>query len=673
MKNNNIKKTNNLLSKSITLILVLIYFSPQLQAQEKVKMTFDNKEAFVFDSSRITFKNNNSNIFIGEGTGLVNKPDQSAVIAGENNTFAGFWSGIKNSTGHGNTFLGSFSGIDNTIGYNNTAVGSNALEQDTSGYNNSAFGSSSLLFLKNGGFNIGIGHSSGKKLTSGSMNLLLGHKAGSGDSPLSYSNNVCIGAFAGYNNSKDNRLYISNSISPKTNPLIYGDFANDTVKVFGTFGIKDEYTFPSVDGTNGQTLTSNGTGALSWTTMSSVDSLNDLGDVIVDYSTSLNMIAGKGGRNMLSTAESNTGFGYISLRDMTSGDRNSAFGSRTLYLNTTGEENNAFGSHALAENTMGDNNIAIGNQSLFHNLTGSENVGIGNSSNFHNTLGNKNTTLGYEAGYGMIGNSISGSVMIGYKAGYSETTSDKLYIENSDSTTPLIYGDFDDDYVNINGKHGIGIGNDLPTHQFVVKSGDVETMRLIGSLGSYGHGAKINFGDADVVHISEPLDDQLYLKANDIELQADYIGFGRRGTTNRIEVDGDASKTTAGSWIANSDRRIKTEVSSIKNSFETITKLRPVTFKYTEEWKKNHPSIKDQYYYNFIAQEYGEVFPESVQGSGEYIDGDEKEIIQIDTYNAQIVTIQAVKDLIEENNELKSRLEKLESQLGNIMASMAEK
>jgi hypothetical protein len=53
------------------------------------------------------------------------------------------------------------------------------------------------------------------------------------------------------------------------------------------------------------------------------------------------------------------------------------------------------------------------------------------------------------AGY----NNLTGSrnVFLGYKAGYNETGSDKLYIENSDIATPLIYGDFATNYLRING------------------------------------------------------------------------------------------------------------------------------------------------------------------------------------------------------------------------------
>ena len=60
-----------------------------------------------------------------------------------------------------------------------------------------------------------------------------------------------------------------------------------------------------------------------------------------------------------------------------------------------------------------------------------------------------NTALGRNAGhYNVTG---SGNVFIGYKAGRSETGSNKLYIDNSDTTSPLIKGDFANNTVTING------------------------------------------------------------------------------------------------------------------------------------------------------------------------------------------------------------------------------
>ncbi len=139
------------------------------------------------------------------------------------------------------------------------------------------------------------------------------------------------------------------------------------------------------------------------------------------------------------------------------------------------------------------------------------------------------------------------------------------------------------------------------------------------------------------------------------------VGVGRTPTTNPLEVEGDASKTVAGSWLANSDARIKTDVRTIEGALETLAKLRPVAFRYTAEHRAKHPSIEDRDYNNFIAQEYREVFPAAVKEDGEGL-------LQVDTYDVQPYLVRAVQelaaavaDLRAENADLKRRLEALES------------
>ncbi len=179
----------------------------------------------------------------------------------------------------------------------------------------------------------------------------------------------------------------------------------------------------------------------------------------------------------------------------------------------------------------------------------------------------------------------------------------------------------------------------------------------INALSSAGSGAKMNifYRDGSVGDNILTIDGNLGI-----------VGIQRTPTTNDLEVNGSASKTAAGDWLANSDRRIKTDIQNISNSLETIMQLRPVIFKYTEEWKARNPSIEDIYYYNFIAQEYADVFPSSVKGSGEYLEGDVSEILQVDTYNAQILNIAATQELIKENKQLKQSLETLQSTVAQL-------
>ncbi len=149
---------------------------------------------------------------------------------------------------------------------------------------------------------------------------------------------------------------------------------------------------------------------------------------------------------------------------------------------------------------------------------------------------------------------------------------------------------------------------------------------------------------------------------NDLYLSGK-VGIGRTPATNKLEVEGDASKSAAGDWLANSDIRIKTNIQDIQNALEVINKLHPVKFHYSEEYRTQHSSIKDNYYYNFIAQEFQEVFPDSVKDDGEGF-------LQIDTHNIKPYLVAAmqelskqVKELRAENEALKKGIEALEARL----------
>lgn len=89
---------------------------------------------------------------------------------------------------------------------------------------------------------------------------------------------------------------------------------------------------------------------------------------------------------------------------------------------------------------------------LTYNTTGIYNVGIGMEAGFANNGGSKNTYLGYKSGYSAY--TSSGNVFIGFMSGYDETGSNLLYIENTTSTSPLIWGNFSLNKVVINGNGG---------------------------------------------------------------------------------------------------------------------------------------------------------------------------------------------------------------------------
>lgn len=145
----------------------------------------------------------------------------------------------------------------------------------------------------------------------------------------------------------------------------------------------------------------------------------------------------------------NTAIGDYTLHSNIIGWSNIAIGVSSLYLNESGYENIAIGEVALEKNISGLYNLAMGHSTLRLN-NGNGNVALGHHAILNNTIGQWNTVVGINA----LGNNIEGSynVAIGAFAGFNETGSNKLYIENSDSNEPLIYGEFDNDYLKVNGK-----------------------------------------------------------------------------------------------------------------------------------------------------------------------------------------------------------------------------
>ncbi len=159
---------------------------------------------------------------------------------------------------------------------------------------------------------------------------------------------------------------------------------------------------------------------------------------------------------------------------------------------------------------------------------------------------------------------------------------------------------------------------------------------------------------------------RLYLNGDRITVGVDGLtGIGRVSTANRLEVEGGASKTVAGSWLANSDARIKTDVVTIGDALTTLDKVRLVSFRYTDDYRSAHPDIKGHRYLNVIAQEFREVFPDHVRGSGEKLPNGE-EILQVDTYPITIYTAAAVQELHRTLAEKNTQIAGLEARVARL-------
>ncbi len=225
--------------------------------------------------------------------------------------------------------------------------------------------------------------------------------------------------------------------------------------------------------------------------------------------------------NALSSGAYNSAIGAGSMKFTTTGTYNAAFGTNSLYNNISGDHNTAIGDRALNGVTTGIRNVGIGHAAGNANQGGAYNVYVGDAAGYGKTSGDNNVFVGANAGY----NNLTGdrNVFIGSHAGENEIGSDKLYIANSNTPTPLIYGDFSSEYV--------GIGTSSPSATLHV-NGDFKAGPI-----RVGNGTKI-----DGMGICEI--DNLQAITNS---EASYSCSGIPGADIVVHCSGAQAMTNAGS------------------------------------------------------------------------------------------------------------------------------
>ncbi|MCG3166674.1 MAG: hypothetical protein POELPBGB_02454 [Bacteroidia bacterium] len=160
-----------------------------------------------------------------------------------------------------NTLIGStISTAINGSGTYNTAVGYQAAQNLTTGQKNTYYGDNAGGFNTTGHWNTMIGTVAGQFNNGGNSNTMIGANAGRNN--LTGSGNVFLGNGAGENETGSDKLYIDNGNT--ATPLIYGNFSTNTVQINSNLNINGAYTMPTVAGTNGYVLKTNGAGATSW-------------------------------------------------------------------------------------------------------------------------------------------------------------------------------------------------------------------------------------------------------------------------------------------------------------------------------------------------------------------------------------------------------------------------
>ncbi len=322
----------------------------------------------------------------------------------EDNVFIGRYAGANTFDSNGyrgadfNVFVGNGCGYTNTIGSSNSFFGFNSGHKNMSGSNNSFFGKDSGK-ENTGSNNAFFGGGSGYKNTSGANNSFFGQ--GSGHENTTGRSNAFFGQNSGYFNTTgyDNTFF--------------GNFSGNS-NITGSnnafFGL--QAGFNNTAGIN-------------------------------------NAFFGKYSGHANTTGNFNAFFGNESGYKNTTGFYNAFFGQNSGQSNTTGYRNAFFGQSSGNSNTDGKFNAFFGNEAGKANTTGIFNTFFGYASGYKNITGNSNTFFGNAAGNSNTEG--DGNVFVGYEAGFYETGSNKLYISNSSSLTPLIYGDFKNRQLKING------------------------------------------------------------------------------------------------------------------------------------------------------------------------------------------------------------------------------
>ena len=285
-------------------------------------------------------------------------------------------------------------------GVSNTFYG-NAAGNSISDNRSATFIGAQAGYLNTSGlFNTFIGSKTGYKNTTGDLNTFLGQKAGY--SNTTGSENTFIGRYAGY--------------------------YNDT---------GDKNTFIGLSAGLSNTTSSSNT----------FIGVNAGHDNTIGYS---NTFIGRDAGYSNTIHTQNTFIGRSAGYSNTRGYYNTFLGANSGHDNISGESNTFLGRSAGYKNTSGTFNTFIGRDAGYSTTTGSDNTFMGRYTGYFNDTGDKNTFLGRSAGFS---NTIGiGNVFIGYRIGYNnEEGSNRLYIDNSDTDTPLIYGEFDNNIVKIHG------------------------------------------------------------------------------------------------------------------------------------------------------------------------------------------------------------------------------
>jgi hypothetical protein len=373
----------------------------------------------------------------------------------------------------------------------------------------------------------------------------------------------------------------------------------------------------------------------------------------------------------------NTFLGYESGRYATNSMYNTYIGAFSGKMNTNGECNTYIGSSSGESNTgynntfignntcgmsnsSGHSNTFVGNISGTATTSGYSNVYFGHGAGEQNTTGYNNTFIGTGSGNGNLTG--YGNVFIGKGAGGSESGSNKLYIANSNTNTPLIKGTFPNTDLTFTAGD-VSVVNPSARARIVLNGVSGNSVIEYQKNGAFGGSVGYN-SDSNYVFLYH---------SDNVVIRNGKLGVGIVSIpTQKLDVNGNARfrSITSGAYsgvlnrmadgtltTSTSDIRLKENISPLSGGLDKILRLQGVNFTWKSD--ENHANK-----IGFIAQDVEKVLPELVFTNP--TDGYKG----INYAEITAVLTEAVKELKEqleatknENKSLKNDLDKIKSHL----------
>lgn len=424
-----------------------------------------------------------------------------------------------------------------------------------------------------------MGYQAGFSNTSGVLNHFVGYKAGYKN--VSGKNNFFEGYGAGYNNVSDANFFVGNVAGHEN-----------------TFGIANHFVGNFAGGNN--------------------------------TFGSYNFFEGYNAGYNNTTGSNNLFIGLEAGYENKSGSFNLFMGEGAGRFNGIGAYNQFEGYQAGMFNTSGAHNYFSGYQAGYKNTTGNYNHFSGVYAGYNNTTGGANTFIGYKAGFGNVTG--FNNVIIGYQAGVYETGSNRLYIANSNTTKPLLYGEFDNQVIAVNGVQKIvkQTVSSKPLLELYENGTGVAQL-------AFKNAANLNTAYWSIKALPHSLANSAYFKIGVLTPET--------GGYDVLTISGNGHVTLAGYLTQGSDKRLKKNLVPLQNCLQKIKNLRGYTYNWIDTAKDTSQQI------GLIAQEVEAEFPQLVKT-------DDKGLKSVAYANMVPVLLEAIKEQQKQIDELKALLQK---------------